>query len=29
VYAMDNSYNRELDIPRLTSWFELKEILSK
>jgi uncharacterized protein len=29
VYAMDNSYNRELEIPRLTSWFELKEILSK
>ncbi|MBT2671000.1 HAD hydrolase-like protein [Streptomyces sp. ISL-14] len=29
VYAIDNSYNRELDIPRLTSWFELKEILSK
>jgi uncharacterized HAD superfamily protein len=29
VYAIDNSYNRELDIPRLTSWLELKEILSK
>ncbi|KRF67138.1 hypothetical protein ASG99_17360 [Bacillus sp. Soil768D1] len=29
VYAMDNSYNREMDIPRLTSWFELKEVLSK
>ncbi|MFJ5623271.1 hypothetical protein ACIQD3_11130 [Peribacillus loiseleuriae] len=29
VYAIDNSYNQELKIPRLASWFELKEIIAE
>lgn len=28
VYAIDNSYNRDLSIPRLTNWSELKQIFS-
>ena len=27
VYAKDNSYNKHLDIPRITSWHELRDIL--
>jgi uncharacterized protein len=27
VYAKDNSYNRHLNIPRITCWSELKEII--
>jgi uncharacterized protein len=29
VYAINNSYNQSLDIPRLNSWSELKDILNK
>jgi uncharacterized HAD superfamily protein len=27
VYAKDNSYNKHLDIPRITSWHELRDIV--
>lgn len=28
VYAMDNSYNRHVELPRIKSWHELKQIIS-
>ncbi|MBA9026928.1 5' nucleotidase, NT5C type [Peribacillus huizhouensis] len=28
VFAIDNSYNQELKIPRLLSWFDLQEIIA-
>lgn len=29
VFAKDNSYNRHLDIPRVTSWHELRDIVQE
>jgi uncharacterized protein len=29
IYAKDRSYNRHLDVPRITSWAELKEIVNR
>lgn len=29
VYAIDNSYNQHVNMPRLRSWLELEELLSK
>jgi uncharacterized protein len=29
VYALSNSYNRHLDMPRITNWLELRKIIEK